>query len=69
MIFGKKFWAFNLPSKYGLFIWKVVHCILAVKDGLSRRNLARDDLCGLCGREVETVDHVFLNCVFAKKKL
>lgn len=65
--FWKKFWAFNLPPKYSLFIWKVAHRILAVKYGLSRRNLVSDNLCGLCGPEEETVDHVFFKCVFAKK--
>lgn len=61
-----KLWAFNLPPKYGLFIWKVLHGILAVKDGLRRRNLSNDVSCSLCGEMAETIDHLFLGCPFAK---
>lgn len=51
----KKVWAMGLSLKYGLFIWKVLHGILAVKGwGLRRRNMVNDDFCSICGVDVET---------------
>lgn len=32
-------WGLNLPPKLGLFIWKVIHRILAIKEELLRRKL------------------------------
>lgn len=41
--------------------------IVAVNDALIRRNLVVDPLCPLCGQDVETIEHLFLNCCFARR--
>lgn len=51
-----------MPPKFLLFVWKVIHQILAVKDTLLRRNIMVDPLCPLCGQDVETIEHLFLRC-------
>lgn len=38
----KRLWACNLPPKYALFLWKVLHPIIAVKDSLKRRNIVNE---------------------------
>lgn len=55
-----KVWALGFPPKFMLFIWKVVHGILAVKDVLRRRSMDIDLECPLCKTEVETLEHLFL---------
>lgn len=56
-----------MPPKFQLFIWKVLHRILAVKDALLGRKISVDPVCPLCGRELETIEHLFLNCDFARR--
>lgn len=46
-------------------IWKVIHRILAVKDALLRRKVSIDPGCPFC--ELETIEHLFLNCDFARR--
>lgn len=55
-------WALNLHPKYGMFIWKVLHRIIAAKDGLRRRRIIEESSCVFCGSAEETVDHLFLQC-------
>ncbi|XP_058192210.1 uncharacterized protein LOC131309618 [Rhododendron vialii] len=55
-----KIWALGLPPKFLLFVWIVIHRILAVNDALLRRNITVDLLCPLCGQDVETIEHLFL---------
>lgn len=52
----------NLPPKFALFLWKIIHYILAVNDGLRRRNIVLDTHCLLCGGDPKTIDHCFLEC-------
>ena len=58
----KKLWALKFPPKYSLFIWKVIHGILAVKDTLLKRKVDVCPLCPRCSDEIETIEHLFLRC-------
>lgn len=62
-----KVWGLGLPPKFLLFVWNVIHRILAVKDALRRRNVIVDPICPLCGLDEETIEHLFLNCNFAQR--
>lgn len=59
-------WSLGLPPKFQ-FIWKVIHCIVAVKDALLRINIHVDPVCPLCKQALETIEHLFLNCDFARR--
>lgn len=52
----------NLPPKYALFLWKMVHRILPVKMVLFRRNLVEDVWCPICKEENESLEHLFFQC-------
>ncbi|KAG5516000.1 hypothetical protein RHGRI_036892 [Rhododendron griersonianum] len=39
---------------------------MAAKDALLRRNIAVDPFCSLCSQDLETIEHLFFNCDFAK---
>lgn len=42
-------WGLNLPPKFALFIWKVIHRILPVREVLVRKGMVEDVLCPVCG--------------------
>lgn len=44
-----KVWGLGLPPKCQLFIWKVVHWILAIKDALLKKKIEVYPYCSLCG--------------------
>ncbi|KAG5561433.1 hypothetical protein RHGRI_004464 [Rhododendron griersonianum] len=39
---------------------------MTAKDALLRRNIAVDPFCSLCSQYLETIEHLFFNCDFAK---
>lgn len=62
-----KVWGLKLPLKFQLFIWKVNHRIIAVKDALIRRGIKVLSECAHCGHKSETIEHLFFKCDFAKR--
>ena len=46
---------------------EIISGILPTRSLLRRRNVAVPGLCPFCGDNEETVQHVFLNCTFAKQ--
>lgn len=45
----------------------MIHQIIAVKDALIRRNIEVDPECLVCGQGVETIEHLFFQCEFARR--
>lgn len=62
-----KIWKLNIPPKLKLFWWKVLHNGLPVAENLNRRGMKIYNLCQVCGEEVETVQHVIMDCRVAKE--
>ncbi|XVF78436.1 hypothetical protein PTKIN_Ptkin14bG0132900 [Pterospermum kingtungense] len=60
-----KVWSGFLPSKVESFCWKLLKGKIAVKANLISRNLLNNSnpLCTFCGKETETVDHLFFHCL------
>ncbi|XP_021995780.1 uncharacterized protein LOC110892958 [Helianthus annuus] len=55
-----------IPLKCNVFVWRAEMGKIATLSALNNRNIVMDNLgCGLCGEEVETVDHLFTTCSFA----
>ncbi|KAE8653803.1 KH domain-containing protein [Hibiscus syriacus] len=59
----KHIWVGIAPPRVETFIWKVTHQRLPVKEELLKRCVTEivDHLCVLCGREVDSVSHLFLH--------
>ncbi|KAE8704873.1 hypothetical protein F3Y22_tig00110435pilonHSYRG00103 [Hibiscus syriacus] len=57
-------WLGNAPPRVELFVWQLVQHRVPVKEELAKRGVAEivDQRCVLCGREVESVSHLFLHC-------
>ncbi|XP_039036060.1 uncharacterized protein LOC120172731 [Hibiscus syriacus] len=53
--------------KFSLISWMVILEWLPTKDRLVRFGLATDNVCGLCGFGIESRDHLFAECSFAKE--
>lgn len=47
-------------------MWRAITGCLPTKDMLRMKQVSVNALCVLCNREVETVNHVLLDCTFAK---
>jgi hypothetical protein len=59
-----KSWA---PPKCPFFLWLVAHNRCWTADRLERRNLPHPSLCLLCDQEKESINHLLLQCVFARQ--
>ncbi|XP_039053775.1 uncharacterized protein LOC120195910 [Hibiscus syriacus] len=60
----KNIWSGFAPPRVELFVWQLVQHRVPVKEELAKRGVAEivDQRCVLCGREVESVSHLFLHC-------
>ncbi|XP_071700510.1 uncharacterized protein [Rutidosis leptorrhynchoides] len=57
-----------LPQKLGIFIWRVKQHRLPVRVELDKRGIDLDSVrCPVCNDGLETVEHVFVHCSFAKE--
>lgn len=59
-------WSVQTSSKLQLFLWKAIKGALPTGDNLSKRGMRRNSNCIHCG-QVETTEHLFLHCNFAKQ--
>lgn len=62
----KDFWLGRLPFWPLIFLLSKPWLLQTAKDALLRRNIAVDPFCSLCSQDLETIDHLFFNCDFAK---
>ncbi|XP_039064927.1 uncharacterized protein LOC120210230 [Hibiscus syriacus] len=58
-------WMGLVPPRVEVFLWKVVHNKLPVKQELLRRGVSSigDVACPLCKKEAESLSHLFFTCV------
>ncbi|XP_076921709.1 uncharacterized protein LOC143583229 [Bidens hawaiensis] len=60
-------WNNWLPKKVGFVAWRVVLNRLPTMEALAKRNILVSSLdCSICGKRMETVDHVFISCDFSQ---
>ncbi|KAK6135653.1 hypothetical protein DH2020_030618 [Rehmannia glutinosa] len=55
-------WKLNIKNKLKHFLWKCINDILPTSTHLIQRGIKMDDICCLCGCEVETPEHLFFQC-------
>lgn len=62
----KAIWSGVMPPKIETFCWQLLQGKIAVKVNLAARNLLsnQDHTCSLCGKETETISHLFFECYF-----
>ncbi|XP_071687831.1 uncharacterized protein [Rutidosis leptorrhynchoides] len=60
-------WNNFLPQKIGIFIWRSLMKRIPVLVELDKRGIDLDSVrCLVCDNDVKTVEHILLNCEFAK---
>ncbi|XP_057247591.1 uncharacterized protein LOC130589950 [Beta vulgaris subsp. vulgaris] len=62
----KKLWSALVPNKVRHFGWKALHNGLPMRDNLSRRGCVVDNICPMCGSDVETPFHALVLCPSAQ---
>jgi hypothetical protein len=62
-----RIWKSWAPPKCHFFMWLVVHNRCWTADRLERRGLPHPDKCPLCDQEEETIQHLLVRCVVARR--
>lgn len=62
----KRVWGLETQNKIRNFTWKACHNILATKENLMKRHITTDDRCEECGKDFESICHLFWFCDKAK---
>eukprot|EP00253_Pinus_taeda_P024699 PITA_24699 len=66
--FWKQIWEPLALPKINFFFWTLVHNKLLTGDNLTKRKFEGPHRCALCRCQLETAQHLFLDCAFAKKQ-
>lgn len=62
----KAIWKAPIPNKIKNFIWRLVKNILPTRSNLQRKGIVLDTSCPFCHYEIETAEHLFMNCNMSK---
>jgi hypothetical protein len=58
----KSIWRTKAPPRAAFFVWSVALDKILTLDNLKRRNIVLVNRCGMCKKEDEYIDHLFLHC-------
>ncbi|XP_068323161.1 uncharacterized protein [Pyrus communis] len=58
----KALWRAKVPGKVKICVWRRYMNALPTKVNLKNRRVLTEDICGLCDKESETVEHALLQC-------
>lgn len=59
-----KLWALKIPPKMKALLWRICSRTIPVASLLYQRRVQVDLQCRFCGEDIETVEHVFIQCTF-----
>ena len=59
-------WQLHIPPRVHIFLWLLGHNKLMTRDNLLKRHLNKPEDCVFCS-ELESIDHLFFNCIVAKQ--
>ncbi|XP_058759750.1 uncharacterized protein LOC131633056 [Vicia villosa] len=65
----KLIWKAPLMPRQRNFLWRVAQNILPTRGNLSKKGITLDPSCPFCYDAHETVQHLFMDCVFARQVL
>lgn len=60
-------WSSCIFPRHSFILWVLAHGKLKTKDRLQRLGTVVDQLCVLCSREDETINHLFFDCTYTTK--
>jgi hypothetical protein len=60
-------WKTKTSGRVRFFGWIVLHGHYWTSNRLRHHRLSDRDICALCAREVETLDHLLLGCVYSRE--
>ena len=60
--FWIQIWNLKVPQKSKIFIWKLCHNALSIKDNLYKKKIALSPSCPICNQAREIAEHTFLLC-------
>jgi hypothetical protein len=63
----KKLWSLAVPPKQTHLIWRILDNALPVKENLLYRGIRCAPFCSYCGTKLETINHIFMECDWARK--
>ena len=64
--FWNQFWNIKTVQKIKLFLWRICHNAVPVKENLLKRRIASSSVCSICNSDIETVEHALLLCPWTK---
>jgi hypothetical protein len=63
----KRLWKTWTPPKCKFFLWLTIRNRCWTADRLQKRGLDDPEVCPLCDQELENIQHLFCNCIFARQ--
>jgi len=62
-------WKIDTMPKIQIFLWQIFHYAIPMRGVLFRRGWNIDPVCPLCLNDIESMDHLFLECVISSRVL
>jgi len=63
----KKLWKLNTIPRHKDFLWRILNDSVPVKSALNTKGILTDMFCLRCCTKMETLNHTFMECNFARK--
>lgn len=63
----KKIWNASIPLRIGFFAWRVYHGRLQTVDNPNVRGMRLHNICSMCEKSEDSVDHILVTCRWTKK--
>jgi hypothetical protein len=63
---AKIIWNTSIPPSKSMIIWRCLHLKMPTDENLSMRGCNLPSMCSLCGNNVESAKHLFLDCIFSQ---
>ncbi|WMV20471.1 hypothetical protein MTR67_013856 [Solanum verrucosum] len=60
----KQIWRVKVPQKVACLTWLLANEAVLTLDNVAKRGISLYNICSLCGKDTETVKHLFLHCNF-----
>ena len=65
-VVGEKLWKACVPGKVKIFVWRACLDSLPTRSNLCKRRVMNEELCVVCGGQVESIEHVLCDCNVAR---